>query len=142
MDITSANAVFMLGIATIFPVPQKLTKFGADAMWATDDIESAEIGKGADGNMYAGYTPYNTPQTITLMPDSPSMTLFEQWLAAQNANMTIYAAFATLAIPSIGKKWTMTNGLLGRIRSIPNAQKVLQGSEFQIVWDNVSPAPF
>lgn len=142
MDITSANAVFMLGIGTIFQVPQKLTKFSADAMWATDDVEPAEIGKGADGNLYAGYVPYNTPQTITLMPDSPSMTLFEQWLAAQKANLTIYPAFGTLAIPSIGKKWTLTNGVLGRIRAIPNAQKVLQASEFQIVWDDVSPAPF
>jgi hypothetical protein len=141
MDITSANAVLMLGVNTILQTPTRVTKFAADAMWAVDDVEPAEIGKGADGNLYAGYTPYNTPQTITLMPDSPWMTRFEQWLAAQKANMTIYAAFGTLYIPSIGKKWAMTNGVLGRIRSIPNAQKTLAASEFQIVWDDISSAP-
>jgi hypothetical protein len=142
MDITSSNATFMLSIATIFPVAQKLTKFGADAMFATDDVEPAEVGKGADGNMFAGYTPYNTPQTITIMPDSPSLTLFEQWLAAMKANSTIYAANATIRIPSIGKKYTLTTGILTRIRAIPNAQKVLQAMEYQITWDQVDPAPF
>jgi len=142
MDITSSNAVFMLSIATIFPVPQKLTKFAADAMFATDDVEPAEVGKGADGNMYAGYTPYNTPQTITIMPDSPQLTMFEQWLAAMKTNSTIYAANATIRIPSIGKKYTLTTGVLSRIRAIPNAQKVLQAMEYQITWDQVDPAPF
>ncbi|CAG4887986.1 phage tail fiber protein [Paraburkholderia saeva] len=142
MDITSSNAIVMLSVATIFPVPQRLQKFGADAMFATDDVEPAEIGKGVDGNMFAGYTPYNTPQTYTIMPDSPSLTLFEQWLAAMKANSTIYVANGTIAIPSIGKKYTMTRGVLGRIRAIPNAQKVLQAMEYQVVWDSVDAAPF
>jgi hypothetical protein len=142
MNITSSNAVYMLSIGTIYPTPQKLTNFAADAMFATDDVEPAEVGKGADGNMFAGYTPYNTPQTITIMPDSPALTMFEQWLAAMKANSTIYTANATIAIPSIGKKYTLTTGVLSRIRAIPTAQKVLAAMEYQITWDRVDPAPF
>jgi hypothetical protein len=142
MDITASNSTVMLSITNLYPVPQKLVKFGADAMFATDDIEPAETGKGVDGNMFAGYVPYNTPQTFTIMPDSPSLTLFETWLATMKANKSIIQANATITIPSIRKKYTLTNGVLGRIRSIPTANKVLAAMEYQIIWDNIDPAAF
>jgi hypothetical protein len=142
MDITSANSVFMLSITNLFPVAQRLTKYAAEAMFATEAVETAQVGKGADGNMFAGYTPYNTPQRITLMPDSPQLTMFLQWLATMKATQGILTANATLAIPSISQKWTLTTGVLTRAPAIPTAQKVLQAMEFEITWDQVDPAPF
>ena len=142
MDITSSNSVFMLSITNLYPVAQRLTKFAADAMFATESIETAQVGKGADGNMFAGYTPYNTPQRITIMPDSPQLQMFLQWLASMKATNSIITAGGTLAIPSIGNKWTLTTGVLTRAPSIPTAKKVLDPMEFEITWDSVDPAPF
>lgn len=142
MDITSSNSVFMLSIANLFPVPQRLQKYAAEAAFATEAVETAQVGKGVDGNMFAGYTPYNTPQRITVMPDSPSLNMFLQWLAAMKATQGILVANATLAIPSISNKWALTTGVLTRAPAIPTAQKVLQAMEFEITWDQVDPAPF
>lgn len=142
MDITASNSIFMLSVATIFPVAQRLQGFASEAAFATDAVETAQTGKGVDGRMFAGYTPYNTPQNITIMPDSPSLPLFLQWLASMKATQGIFVASGTLSIPSIRQKWTLSNGVLQRAPAIPTAQKVLQAMEFQIVWDNVDPAPF
>lgn len=132
----------MLSITNLFPVPQRLTKFAADAMFATESVETAQVGKGADGNMFAGYTPYNTPQRITIMPDSPQLQMFLQWLAAMKATQSILTANAKLSIPSIGQKWTLTTGVLTRVPAIPTAKKVLDPMEFELMWDQVDPAPF
>ena len=142
MDITASNSVFMLSIATIFPVAQKLQGFAADAAFATDAVEIAQVGKGVDGKMFAGYTPYNTPQNITIMPDSPSLQLFLQWMQTMKVTQGIYVAQGSVSIPAIGQKWTLTNGVLTRGPSIPTAQKVLSAMEFSITWDDVTPAPF
>jgi hypothetical protein len=142
MDITASNAVFMLSVTTIFPVAQKLQGFSADAAFATDSVEIAQTGKGVDGKMFAGYTPYNTPQNVTIMPDSPSLQLFLQWMQTMKVTQGIYVAQGSVSIPSIRQKWTLSNGVLQRAPSIPTAQKVLQAMEFQIVWDSVDPAPF
>ncbi|EIF30966.1 hypothetical protein BCh11DRAFT_06478 [Burkholderia sp. Ch1-1] len=142
MDITASNAIFMLSVTTIFPAAQRLQGYSADAAFATDAVEIAQTGKGVDGKMFAGYTPYNTPQNITIMPDSPSLPLFLQWVQAMKATQSIFVAQGSVSIPSIRQKWTLSNGVLQRIPSIPSVQKVLQAMEFQIVWDNVDPAPF
>lgn len=142
MDITASNCIFMLSVTTIFPVAQRLQGFGADAAFATDSVEIAQVGKGVDGKPFAGYTPYNTPQNITLMPDSPSLQLFLQWMQTMKATQGIFVAQGSVSIPSIGQKWTLSNGVLNRAPPIPNVQKVLQAMEFQITWDDVSPAPF
>lgn len=142
MDITASNAIFMLSVATIFPAAQKLQGFSADAAFATDAVEIAQVGKGVDGKMFAGYTPYNTPQNITIMPDSPSLQLFLQWVQTMKATQGIFVAQGSVSIPSIGQKWTLSNGVLTRVPSIPSVQKVLQAMEFQITWDNVDAAPF
>jgi hypothetical protein len=142
MDITASNSVFMLSVATIFPAAQKLQGFSADAAFATESVEIAQVGKGVDGRMFAGYTPYNVPQTITIMPDSPSLQLFLQWMQTMKVTQGIFVAQGSVSIPSIRQKWTLSNGVLQRVQSIPTAQKVLASMEYQIVWDQVDPAPF
>jgi hypothetical protein len=142
MDITAANSVVMISIANLYPVAQKLQQFSADAAFATADVAPAEAGKGVDGYMYAGYTPYNVVQTYTIMPDSPSRSMFEQWLSAMNASRGLLIASGIISIPSIKSKYTMVRGVLTRARPIANAQKVLQALEYEVTWDRADPAPF
>lgn len=139
--LTAANSVFMLSITGLYVTPQRLQGYSADAAFDTDAIEPAEVMMGVDGKMSAGYVPVVTPQTITLQADSASNTLFDTWAAAQKAAREILYANATIALPSLGRKYTMTKGVLTSYPAIAGVRKVLQPRAFRITWEDVSPAP-
>ena len=140
--ITSANAQFVIIVPGLYDVPIPLQGYKADAAWATEDVAPSEVIMGVDGHMSAGYTPYLTPQAVSLMPDSPSADIFENILLAQNATKDIFFMQGTLVIPSIKKVYTVIRGVLTRIKPIPDGKKVLEGRDFQITWENVQPAAF
>lgn len=139
--ITAANAVYMLSVTGLFAIPQRLQGFSADAAFDTDASEPAEVVKGVDGRMSAGFVPFLTQQTISIMPDSPSSLLFEDWLAAQKSQLEIYYANAVITLPSVSRSYALTSGVLSSIISIPGTRRVLQARTFRITWDDISPIP-
>lgn len=138
--ITAANSVFLLSVGGIFPVPQQLQGYAADAAFAFDSVDPAEVVMGVDGHMSAGYVPYMTVQTINIMPDSPSLIIFETWLAANKTAGDVFFADGHIALPSIGRKYVMTRGVLTSAKSAPDVKKVLQAIEYKITWQDVAPA--
>ena len=70
--ITAINSVFMLSIFPIYPAPQKLQGYAADDAYDTEAADIAHVVMGVDGFMSAGFIPYLTRQTISIMPDIPS----------------------------------------------------------------------
>jgi hypothetical protein len=139
--ITAANAVYMLGVAGLFPTPQQLQGFSADAAFDTDASEPAEVVMGVDGRMSAGFVPFLTRQTISIMPDSPSSLLFEDWLAAQKAAREVYLANAVITLTSVNRAYVLTQGVMTSIVSIPGTRKVLQARNFIITWTDINPVP-
>lgn len=140
--ITAANSVFLLSVRGLYPVPQKLEGYTADAAFDTDTAAPTEVVKGVDGKMSAGFVPFLTTQTINLMPDSDSSLIFENWLAAMKSAQEVFYADALVSLPSVQRKYTLTKGVLTQIVAIPGTRKVLQGRPFQITWDTIDPAPF
>jgi hypothetical protein len=140
-SITAANAVYLLSVTGLFPVPQQLQGFSADAAFDTDASEPAEVVIGVDGRMSAGYVPFLTRQTISIMPDSVSSLLFEDWLAAQKAAGEVYFANASITLISVNRAYVLTNGILTSIVSIPGTRKVLQARNFIITWGSIDPVP-
>jgi hypothetical protein len=137
--ITSANAIFMLGIASLFPIPQQLQGFSADDIFDSEPVEPAEVQMGVDGHLAAGIKLVPTKQGITLMADSDSNGIFEFWYQSQLAVKDLYFASATVQLLGIGKKYTMTRGVLTRYPSMSDAKTVLQPRKFEITWEKVSP---
>lgn len=135
--ITSANSVFLLSIVGLFDSPQQLQGFAADAAFSGDARTPAETVMGVDGRMSVGFTFSLYKQKISLMPDSPSYILFEEWLSAMEAAQEIYVANATIVLPSIGRSYDLTRGALTIAKPIPDVKKVLQASEFEITWESV-----
>lgn len=138
--ITSANAVFMLAVLPLFPVPQQLQGFMADRAFDTDAVEIAQTVMGVDGVFSAGFIPYPTPQNIHIMPDSPSSIIFETWVAAEKVAQEKFFATATIALPSVGRNYTLQRGVLTRFAPIPGAERVLVGRTFTITWGSIDPA--
>jgi hypothetical protein len=139
--LTAANSVYLLSITGLYVTPQRLQGFGADAAFDTDAVEPAEVMIGVDGKMSAGYVPVLTPQTITLQADSASNAIFDTWNAAQKAAREIMYANATISVPSLGLKYTLTRGVLTSYVAIPGVRKVLQPKAARITWESVSSAP-
>jgi hypothetical protein len=139
--ITSANSVYMLTIPGIYSSPVKLEGFMADAAFANEALELAEIVVGVDGHVSGGFTPNTSDQTISLMPDSPSSDVFDNWIETSLQAREVFPAQAVIIIPSIRKKWNLFNGTLRRGPQIPTAGRVLQGRAFVITWEKIQGAP-
>lgn len=140
MDITSANSVLMLSIGGLYPTPQLLQGYSADDVFDAEAVDSAETQMGVDGNMSAGFIFVPINWNVTLQADSLSNDIFDNWYAAQQAARAPYWASATVVLPSIGRKWAMTNGVMVSYMPMPAGKKVLQPRKFGIRWERISPA--
>ncbi|SAD69930.1 phage tail fiber protein [Enterobacter asburiae] len=134
--ITSADSIFALTVTNLFPSAQTLEGYAADAMFALGDTEMAVSVRGADGKLSGGFVFGEYLQTITIMPDSPSRELFETWQLTSLTSKAVFRCNATIILPAIGRKFTLTNGILQRVKAIPDAQRALQAMTFQINWEN------
>lgn len=140
--ITSADAIFALTVTNLFPSAQTLEGYAADAMFALGDTEMAVGVRGADGKLSGGFVFGENLQTITLMPDSPSWPMFETWVLTSVTAKAVFRCNATIILPATSKKYTLTNGILQRVKAMPDAQRVLQAGTFQINWENITPEAY
>lgn len=138
--ITSANSVFTIVAAGLFPAPVQLKGYSSDKAVVTDAIEMAEIQMGVDGRMTAGYVPMPTKQTISLQADSPSRAIFVDIATATKTAREIFYLSASLVLPSTGEAYTLTRGVITNIKQIPDLMKVLAPVDIQITWESVNPS--
>jgi hypothetical protein len=139
--ITAANSVFQLVVTGLFPVPQQLQGFAADAAFTTESLENTEIVFGVDGRMSAGYVFAPTVQEIHLMPDSPSLLVFEVWQQAQQAAREVFTASATIVLPAINRKYALTRGVLSSSNPIVSVNRTLAPQVYRISWQSVIGEP-
>ena len=136
--ITSANSVFTIVIAGLFPTPVQLQGYASDKAFTTEALDMAEVQMGVDGRMTAGFVPNPTKQTITLQADSPSKDIFTALIQATKTAREVFYISGTIALPSTGESFTLTRGILTNAKQIPDAQKVLQPVDYVITWESVN----
>ena len=139
--ITSANATIFVGAKGFFPVPQQLQGFAVDDVYDVSEISPAEVLMGVDGIMSAGFVFVPVPQNFALQADSPSIAFFDALFAGQVTAKEIIFLFGITHLPSIGKSFTMNNGVLTNYKPMPDGKKVLQPQKFGITWNSVTPVP-
>jgi hypothetical protein len=76
-----------------------------------------------------------------LMADSPSIAFFETIFSYQQQGKTVYPLSGMILLPSLSKKYIMTNGGLSGYKPVPDAKRVLQPMKFAVTWQSVLPAP-
>ena len=74
---------------------------------------------------------------VQIMPDSPSLEVFSNWINAMDAIREILKCTANISLPAIGKKYTLSNGVLVNYKPIPDVKKVMQAVPFKISWERV-----
>lgn len=139
--ITSANAEYSLSVSGLFPVPQVLQGYAADDGFTSEAVVNAETVMGLDGHLSGGFVFNPVKQTITIMPDSPSLLVFQQWANQQYGTREVIIGNASIAIPSIGQTYVLTRGFLTSYMPIPDVKKILQPVKFEITWGSVVGAP-
>ena len=140
-SITSANAVLLLGVNNVFPVPQQLQQFAADDIFDIETLQSAEVLMGVDGWQSGGFVFVPIKQTIALQADSVSNAVFDAWWNAQQQTKDIYYAFGSITLNSLGKKYNLTRGVLVTYPPVASGRRVLQPRCYTISWQNIVPAP-
>lgn len=140
-SITAANAIFLLQIPGVFPIPVQLKGFSADDIFDFDPIAPVEVSMGVDGILSGGFVNVPVKQSVTLQADSASNTIFDLWQAAQKTALDTLIANGTVWLTSIGTKWAMSTGFLTTYPPVPGAGKILKPRKFEITWEGVAPAP-
>jgi predicted 2-oxoglutarate/Fe(II)-dependent dioxygenase YbiX len=135
--ITSANSVFTIVVASLFPAPVQLQGYASDKAFMTDALDLAEIQMGVDGRMTAGYTPNPTKQTISLQADSPSKAIFDAIVLASKSIRDVYYITGNITLPSTKESFSLVRGILTTVTQIPGAAKVLQPQDYIITWESV-----
>jgi hypothetical protein len=141
LSLTGANAVLTLSISGLFDVPQQIQGFAADDVTETEPVTPAEVYSGVDGNLSGGWVYVPRIQTIMLQADSLSNILFEDWNAAQEAIQDLYFAGAELRLPSLGRAYVFTKGILSHFLPTPAIKKIAQPRRYQITWQKCIPMP-
>lgn len=140
LDITSANAEAILTVEEIFPSGITLQMFGTDQALNMDAIDISETRKGVDGKLVGGYVPVIYPVTITLEASSPStQSLAEVW-QAMATNKRVYACNLVCTVPSIGKVFTWSVGILKNGAPFASLLKVLAPTTWQFDFQDFERA--
>lgn len=136
LDITSANAVVAISVESLFSV--NLENFSADSSFTTDTVQAAETRMGVDGHMAAGFTPAIKTVTINLEAGSPSATFLQLLRQAQEVNLKPYKVQMVISIPSIGKRYTFSNGVLQSFKELSDGQTVLSSTQWVFHFEGMS----
>ena len=136
LDITSANATVAVSVESLFSVT--LENFSADSSFTSDTIQAAETRMGVDGHLAAGFTPAIKTVTINLEAGSPSATFLQLLVQAQETKLKPYKVQMVISVPSIGKRYSFSNGVLQSYKDIPDGQNVLSPTQWVFHFEGLS----
>ena len=140
-DITSANAVLMIGAANVYPSPQQIQNFAADDIFDIDNLRVAETMMGVDGLLSAGFVFEEVKQTIHLMAGSASGVVFDTIYQYEKQNVLKVQLNAVFKFPSLGLQFTIQKGYMTTYKPMSDARRVLQPRAFGFSWESFIASP-
>jgi hypothetical protein len=132
--ITSSNVTFYLSITGVYPQGVNLIGFGVDDAFVAEMVDTAETQVGVDAYGVMGYRPREVPMNIRFLAASPSIIVFENWLAAEDQLNDKLPAKAIIRQPSVHRTYACAYGALMRASTMAEARRMLQNREWRINW--------
>lgn len=139
-NITSANATAVMVVDSLFPAGFNLEAFSTDQSLAMGEETVTETRMGVDGKMAAGFVPSIKNMTISFEQFSPSVEYLEQLYQAMQANRKTYEVTLVATVPSIGKTYTFTGGVLKTAKPFADHKKVLDPVNYSFDFEKMSIA--
>jgi len=141
MSLTSATAQLMLSVTGLFTSPQQLQQFDADDIFNSEQVKIAETRMGVDGILSAGLVFNEKVMNIVLASNSPSIAVFNSWIAAMKAQGEVLPGSMTVLIKGIGIKFSCPKGFLTDYPPFPDLKKLVGPQKFTLRWEDVVPSP-
>jgi hypothetical protein len=138
-SITAANAVFSLTVPGIFNAPIQIQGYANEKAWSSDAQKVTESRIGVDGVKASGWVPNMIRQTVALLPNSNSRSVFNSIARAMKANRDVIILQGTIVLPSTGEAFSLINGTLEEYKPLEDAGKVLQDIDYVIEWQDIQP---
>lgn len=138
-SITSANSVFTITVAGLFPVPVKLQGYAADRAWETSNVTYTESVMSVDGIKSSGFVFNQVEQTVTLQADSQSKAVFNAIVNAMKSSREILIISGNIVLPATGESFVCRRGTLKDGKALPSAGKVLEAVTYVIEWQSIDP---
>lgn len=129
----------MLSSADLSILSVQIEGYATDDSFAVDAADTAENVLGVDGKMSSGWIPRMYKMTVSLQADSSSRKIFDIIAQAQDVAKDVYKLNGVITLPSIGKMYTLTNGVLTNYKPIPDAKKTLGPTSYVITWESIQP---
>lgn len=136
--ITSADCTITMTVTNLYPSGFQFEEFEAQNIFDMGDTEMAETSRTADGKLVAGFVFGDMTWTFHIMPSSPTRAKIDTWNTTSRTSKAIFRCNAVVILPSLGMKYTMTNGVLKSWKIIPSAGRVLQPMAGLIEWENIT----
>ncbi|EPY6812455.1 phage tail fiber protein [Klebsiella quasipneumoniae] len=136
-SLTSADCTIILTVTNLYTSGFNLEQFEAQNIFEMGDTEIAETIRTADNKLTGGYVNGDLPWTFHILPDSPSRNYIDTWFQTQRTAKALFRCNGTIYLPSLGKKYTMTNGIFKSWKAIPSAGRILQPMAGLIEWENI-----
>ena len=137
-DITSANATAILIVDGLFPAGIQLQQFATDQSVSGEEITVSEARMGVDGQMVAGYTPNPKVVTVMLEASSPSYESLAQVFKTIEIKRGPIKLDLVFNVPSIGKTFTYSNGVMTAGTVVPAGKKILDPTSWKFTFANLS----
>ena len=81
---------------------------------------------------------FSLPWTFHIQPSSPTRAKIDTWNTTSRKAKAIFRCNAVVILPSLGMKYTMTNGVLKSWKILPSAARVLQPMAGLIEWESIT----
>jgi hypothetical protein len=124
-NITSANATAYMTVKDLYPAGFQLNNFATDQAIDQSEDTIAETRMGVDGNMAAGYVPSIKPVNMQFEAASPTVPYLENVYLASQQNRRTYECTLVINVPSVGKVYTYTGGVMKTGKALPALKKTL-----------------
>ena len=142
-SITGSTGISSLGtLSSLIGVPQTIEGWSADNAFSIDAQQTAVVVQGVDGKTHFGWVPHLVPFSISLMPDSDSQDYLENLVTAQDEMRETLMIGGVLIVPSIQRKYALTNGAITSFTPIPSHQRTLAAQGMVITFSKITPAAY
>lgn len=141
-NISSADAVFVLTVQQLFNAPVVLENWASNKAWSSQSLKLADTRMSIDGKLNRGFMPSLLDMTLTFSPNSNTYLLFDSIATASRQGQTVYNLNGEISLKGLGRKYTLTNGVLIDYSAVPDATTMLGDVSAHIRWENILPAGF
>ena len=127
--LTGANSVILFRCKGVYDNWVKLVGYQVDTAVAFGDVTVGETRIGVDGKQSGGFVAHETPLTINLEANSPSITVMETVYASMNQAMETRLCEFQVTLPSVQRKQDLS-GYMTTKSGGSSINKLLVGSAY------------